>query len=676
VFGVNPRSRTRGVAAVALILGVVAVVVGFGPRAASADPTPQTRLAFVRGDGSGPISLLDPSGAAKDVGPSGSAPSWAPDGRRLAFAGAHGGGSDIFVVNDDGSGLSDFSGGAAVDSSPAWSPDAARIAFVRQRTDGSVAVVVMDTSGSRIARSSVSVGPPDRLSWSPDGTRIVYGAQGHLFVLTLGGGTQALTSGPQSDGEPAWSPDGSTIAFVSSRDGGGRHVYAVGATGGSATRLTAGPGTDSWPTWSPDGKRIAYGASQGGAATIFTMSADGSGVGALARGSQPTWGRLPDARPPATSASSGARSGGGGSGAGRRDGARPIPIRSGPARLVAAAGGATVSASDAFPDPGDPETLKGSGFAPNSTLQVTFQTAQPAPPALTPVPIQTDGSGSFQADVTAPLGAPAGKMTIVVSGPLAGGGNGQATTQVEVQDVSCDDFEDQEGAQAVLDANPADPNHLDPNHTGRACAGLPPRSSLAASGGTGGPGGAGGAGAKGANPALKAAGGGAAGAAAGGKGGAGGAGQAGGAGMPNTGAPADSETSVALVLLGVGFGLETAAFPRRLRTRVRGTVDVCRAAVGHGGRRQESTSVALVRWAPPPARALDAADIPLATATNPILGSWAFPASAVTTGRELLLRPVLCAACWWGGHGVDACRHVGAGTTRPMTVGVARAAPG
>src|SRR5205085_11335439 len=164
--------------------------------------------------------------------------------------------------------------------------------------------------------------------------------------------------------------------------------------------------------------------------------------------------------------------------------------------------------------------LKGSGFAPNSTLQVTFQTAQPAPPHLAPTPIQGDGSGSFSADVTAPLGAPAGKMTIVVSGP-----GGQATTQVEVQDVSCDDFEDQEGAQAVLDANPADPNHLDPNHTGRACAGLPPRSSLAASGGTGGPGGAGGAGAKGANPAGKAAAG-AAGAAVGAKGGAGVAGKA------------------------------------------------------------------------------------------------------------------------------------------------------
>lgn len=69
----------------------------------------------------------------------------------------------------------------------------------------------------------------------------------------------AVTTDPAFDGFPAWSPDGSRIAFDSDRTGAGnREVYTVAAGGGPVLRLTDDPGFDFLPAWSPDGEWIAF----------------------------------------------------------------------------------------------------------------------------------------------------------------------------------------------------------------------------------------------------------------------------------------------------------------------------------------------------------------------------------------------------------------------------------
>ncbi|MBT5709613.1 hypothetical protein HOI71_01120, partial [Candidatus Poribacteria bacterium] len=65
-----------------------------------------------------------------------------------------------------------------------------------------------------------------------------------------GANIRRLTSGPGSNAHPAWSPDGATIAFVSTRDGRGQ-IYVMDADGGDHRRLTTHPGTDAAPAWSP-----------------------------------------------------------------------------------------------------------------------------------------------------------------------------------------------------------------------------------------------------------------------------------------------------------------------------------------------------------------------------------------------------------------------------------------
>ncbi|NMB88984.1 MAG: substrate-binding domain-containing protein [Chloroflexi bacterium] len=87
-----------------------------------------------------------------------------------------------------------------------------------------------------------------------------------------------LTNHPGDDFNPAWSPDGSRIAFVSNRENepdGGQFIYVMNADGSQVRQLTRENDSD-WPDWSPDGRQITY-TSQG---DIFVMDAGGSGQAA------------------------------------------------------------------------------------------------------------------------------------------------------------------------------------------------------------------------------------------------------------------------------------------------------------------------------------------------------------------------------------------------------------
>ena len=69
-----------------------------------------------------------------------------------------------------------------------------------------------------------------------------------------GGNPINLTNDPRSDADPAWSPDGTKIAFASNRDGDGE-IYVMDADGGNPTNLTNNSGDDIAPAWSPDGSQ-------------------------------------------------------------------------------------------------------------------------------------------------------------------------------------------------------------------------------------------------------------------------------------------------------------------------------------------------------------------------------------------------------------------------------------
>ena len=140
---------------------------------------------------------------------------------------------------------------------------------------------------------------PDLLLVSTrDGVYAVYA------LSTSGGDEQRLTaadadaSTPQGlffQTEPAWSPEGSTIAFASKRSG-SFDLFAMSSDGTGTRRLTSTSDDDSQPTWSPDGTRIAF--ARGASSRLFVMDADGSGAQRLTdeenQEGEPAW--SPDGR--------------------------------------------------------------------------------------------------------------------------------------------------------------------------------------------------------------------------------------------------------------------------------------------------------------------------------------------------------------------------------------------
>ena len=134
-------------------------------------------------------------------------------------------------------------------------------------------------------------------AWSPDGTTIAYvsdasNASNDIWSMNAdGAGRRALTRTPNLDeAEPAWSPDGARLAYAANGGAHGRvEIYVMQRDGSAPRRLTTLPGDNFEPAWSPDGKAIAFGNGYRRQYSVYVERLDGSGLTRLGRGEEATW---------------------------------------------------------------------------------------------------------------------------------------------------------------------------------------------------------------------------------------------------------------------------------------------------------------------------------------------------------------------------------------------------
>ncbi len=247
--------------------------------------SPDERFAFASFGGSGllycysvnesggGVVVLTPSDADEDYADEGGwHPAYSPDGSLIAFASRRGPSPAIWVMDGEVGDrtvlnkLTDDSG-LGSDEQPSWRPDGNAVIFTSTRNNNDPDIRVINADGTGLADLLATAADERWASYNPQNVDEIAlqsdqddpgSDDTDIFIYTISNQTyQKLADSLFTDGAPAWSPDGTKIAFHSNRSG-DFDIWVVEVAGGTLTHLTNDARSDGFPIWSPDGTRIAF----------------------------------------------------------------------------------------------------------------------------------------------------------------------------------------------------------------------------------------------------------------------------------------------------------------------------------------------------------------------------------------------------------------------------------
>jgi Tol biopolymer transport system component len=241
----------------------------------------------MRLDGTDVVNLTSREGSEFDG-------AWSPDGQFVVYRDSRRGineDDEIYVVRADGTGARNLTDDPANDWGPDWSSDGEWIVYNSDRDGGGIRGYLVRPDGSDLTRLPIEAWV-EYATLSPDGTRIAFmshvGSDYDILVADVATGeTTRLTDSGGSDGWPAWSPDGTTVAFATERDdcarapdhqdcwhddepGEHHDIWIMNADGTNQRRVT--PESGHFVTWSPDGRYLLI-----SGRSLYVVRPDGTG---------------------------------------------------------------------------------------------------------------------------------------------------------------------------------------------------------------------------------------------------------------------------------------------------------------------------------------------------------------------------------------------------------------
>jgi Tol biopolymer transport system component len=246
------------------------------------------RIAFMSdGDDNWEIYVMDRDGSnltnlTNNPGADG-VPLHAPGQDQLVFASDRdGSGLDLFLMDLDGGNATNITQTPNTNEIPiTLSPDGDHVVFVSDQ-NGSTEIFSVKTAGGELLNLSERERAQSFDDWSSKTDQFIVSAESDtglsLLITNLAGDIhQTLTDGSYPSGGGRWSPDGQKVSFMAiTPEATSIDIYVVDVADGEPVNLTHSASNDRFPRWSPDGSKIAFTSDQDGNSEIYVMDADGS----------------------------------------------------------------------------------------------------------------------------------------------------------------------------------------------------------------------------------------------------------------------------------------------------------------------------------------------------------------------------------------------------------------
>lgn len=222
----------------------------------------------------------------------GSEPSVGPDGRIVFVRTNADGNTDLWIMNSDGTGLTQLTKRRFNDRSPAWSPDGTRIVFER-KVEGDKELWTIKSNGKGLAQLTHTKGyDPYSPIWAPDGTAVAFELEVDYkesaddakvsrigYVGETGGNTVRLGKGAYGLLLGGWEPNSKSVLYTNPNSG---KLFSTEVASGETSTLTTADGI-SYASWTPDGEKISFVASDASTESdeIFMLDVATDDVSAL-----------------------------------------------------------------------------------------------------------------------------------------------------------------------------------------------------------------------------------------------------------------------------------------------------------------------------------------------------------------------------------------------------------